>query len=68
MRDEHYGIPVPTAEQLQQRWEQSLAQFEMWTQIWRENPQLAKQSGHRVEELMMSLSAVQPRYANYVSV
>jgi hypothetical protein len=64
MRDEHYGIPVPTAEQLQQRWEQSLAQFEMWTQIWRDNPQLAKQAGKRVEELLMPIAQVQARYAN----
>ncbi len=63
MRDEHYGIPVPTAEQLQQRWEQSLAQFEMWTQIWRDNPQLAKQAGKRVEELLMPIAQVQARYA-----
>jgi hypothetical protein len=64
MRDEHYGIPVPTAEQLQERWEQSLAQFEMWTQIWRDNQQLAKQAGKRVEELLMPIAQVQARYAN----
>lgn len=63
MRDEHYSIPVPTAEQLQQRWEQSLAQFEMWTQIWRDNPVLAKQAGLRVEELLMPIAQVQARYA-----
>ena len=63
MRDEHYGIPVPTADQLQQRWEQSLAQFELWTQIWQDNPQIAKQAGKRVEELLMPLAQVQARYA-----
>lgn len=63
MRDEYYGIPAPTAEQLQQRWEQSLAQFEMWTQIWRDNPSLAKQAGSRVEELLMPIAQVQARYA-----
>lgn len=61
MRDEHYCAPVPTSEQLQQRWEQSLAQFEMWTQIWRDNPQLAKQAGKRVEELLMPIAQVQAR-------
>lgn len=64
MRDEHYGIPVPTAEQLQQRWEQSLSQFELWTQIWSDNPQLAKQAGRRVEELLMPLEQVRLRYAD----
>ncbi|NJS36843.1 MAG: hypothetical protein HC765_11190 [Brachymonas sp.] len=62
MRDEHYGISVPTAAQLQQRWEQSLAQFEMWALIWRDNPQIAKQAGARVEELLMPLAQVQARY------
>jgi hypothetical protein len=63
MRDEHYGISVPTAEELQLRWEQSLVQFEMWTQIWRDNPQLAKQAGSQVEELLMPLAQVQACYA-----
>jgi hypothetical protein len=62
MRDEYYGISVPTAEQLQQRWELSLAQFEMWAQIWRDNPQLVKQAGIRVEEMLMPLTEVQRRY------
>jgi hypothetical protein len=65
MRDEHYGIPVPTVEQLQQRWEQFSAQFEMWTQIWRANPQLAKQSGKRVEEMMAPVAEIYRRAANY---
>lgn len=62
MRDEHYGIPVPTAEQLQQRWEQSLVQFEMWKQIWRDNPELARQAGKRVQELMLPLADIHSRY------
>ena len=63
MRDEHYGIAVPTAEQSQERWEQSLAQFELWTQIWRDNPELAKQAGNRVEELLMPIAQVHATYA-----
>ena len=63
MRDDDYGIPVPTAEQLQRRWQQSLAQFEFWTQIWLDNPTLAKQAGTRVEELLMPLSQVQANNA-----
>ena len=66
MRDEHYGIPVPTAEQTETRWLQSLAQFELWTQIWRDNPQLAQQAGKRVQELMMPLETAQKNYAQFV--
>ena len=66
MNDAHYGIPVPTAQQIDERWQQSLAQFELWTQIWRDNPELAKQAGKRVQELMMPLSEVQQRYLQAV--
>ncbi len=66
MNDAHYEIPVPTAQQLDERWQQSLAQFELWTQIWRDNPELAKQAGKRVQELMMPLSEVQERYLRTV--
>ncbi len=62
MNDAHYGIAVPTAQQLQERWEQSLAQYELWTQIWRDNPDLAQLAGRRVQELMMPLAEVQKRY------
>jgi hypothetical protein len=51
---------------LQQRWEQFSAQFEMWTQIWRANPQLAKQSGKRVEEMMAPVAEIYRRAANYI--
>jgi hypothetical protein len=54
---------IPSAEVLEMRWQQVLSQFELWTQIWAENPELAKKSGTRVEELMMPLDAVQQRYA-----
>ncbi len=66
MNDAHYGISVPTAQQTEERWQQSLAQFELWTQIWRDNPELAKQAGKRVQELMMPLSEVQQRYLQAV--
>ena len=68
MRDSHYFIPTPTADQIEQRWQQSLAQFELWTQIWAENPDIAKRSGARVEELMMPIDAVRQRYAKSWSV
>lgn len=57
---------VPAAEVLQERWLNILAQFELWTQIWAANPELAKQAGTRVEELMMPIAAVQARYAGYL--
>lgn len=57
---------VPAAEVLQERWLNILAQFELWTQIWAANPELAKQAGTRVEELMMPLERVHARYAAYL--
>lgn len=44
------------------RWQQALAQFELWVSIWAENPQAARNAGPRVEELMMPLGQVQERY------
>ena len=58
----------PTADQVQERWLSALAQFELWTQIWAANPELAKKAGSRVEELMMPLEAVQLRYKDYFKV
>jgi hypothetical protein len=63
MNDAFYQIPVPSAEELDRRWQQSLAQFELWTQIWKDNPQLAMQAGQRVQELMMPIAEVQRIYA-----
>jgi hypothetical protein len=63
MNDAFYQIPVPSAEEIDQRWQQSLAQFELWTQIWKDNPQLAAQAGQRVQELMMPIAEVQRIYA-----
>ena len=54
---------TPTAAIVNERWINSLAQFELWTSIWSDNPQLAKNAGVRVEELMMPIEAVQHRYA-----
>ena len=54
---------APTAAIVNERWINSLAQFELWTGIWSANPQLAKSAGVRVEELMMPIEAVQHRYA-----
>ena len=53
----------PSAETVNERWLSALAQFELWTLIWSDNPQLAKKAGARVEELMMPIEAVQYRYA-----
>lgn len=57
------NLPVPTAEIVHERWINALSQFELWTGIWAENPRLVKNSGKRVEELMMSREMVQRRYA-----
>lgn len=54
---------VPTAEIVNERWLNVLSQFELWTGIWSESPQLAKKAGVRAEELMMPLEMVQRRYA-----
>jgi hypothetical protein len=67
MNDAFYRIPVPSAEEVEQRWQQSLAQFELWTQIWVKNPELAKRAGTRVEELMMPLEAVRERYTHILN-
>ena len=58
-------LPSLTAEIVNERWMNALAQFELWTSIWADNPQLAKRTGARVEELMMPLEAVQQRYAKH---
>ena len=52
-----------TADIVNERWICALAQFELWTSIWSDNPQLARNAGVRVEELMMPIEAVQHRYA-----
>ena len=46
------------------RWEQGLALFTTFTQIWMSNPELAKQAGCRVEELVKPLDEVRKRHAN----
>ena len=68
MFDLNSRVPTPSAEVLEERWQQHLAQFELWTQIWAENPDIAKRSGARVEELMMPIDAVRQRYAKSWSV
>ena len=54
---------APTEAIVNERWINSLAQFELWTGIWSANPQLAKSAGVRVEELMMPIEEVQHRHA-----
>ena len=56
-------LSAPNAEIMNERWNNALAQFELWTSIWSDNPQLARNAGVRVEELMMPIEAVQHRYA-----
>ena len=56
-----------SAEDAAKRWEQSLALFTTFTQIWMSNPLLAKQAGRRVQELVMPLDEVQKRHANDLS-
>ena len=57
------ALATPTAESVSEPCSNALAQFELWTSIWLENPQLAKSAGVRVEELMMPIEEVQHRYA-----
>ena len=59
---ESFGVlSMPTPDVVHERWVNALAQFELWTSIWSENPQLAKSAGVRVEELMMQLDEVRLR-------
>jgi hypothetical protein len=67
MNDAHYGIAVPSAQVLEERWQQSLAQFELWTEIWRDNPELARQAGKRVQELMLPLADIHLRYEHMLT-
>ena len=57
---------APDPEALHDRWLSILAQFDLWTQIWAANPELAKQAGSRVEELMMPIEAARVRYTGYL--
>jgi hypothetical protein len=50
---------IPSKAVLDERWQKSLAMFEMWTQIWRDNPSVLAKAGKKVRELMMPLDAVQ---------
>ncbi|MES2941446.1 MAG: hypothetical protein V4772_01100 [Pseudomonadota bacterium] len=44
------------------RWHQSLQLVSTFTEIWIQNPQLAKQAGRRVEEFVLPLVEVQKRH------
>jgi hypothetical protein len=55
---------TPSAEVVEARWQQSLALFELWTQLWAEQPSIAERAGVRVQELMSTIETVQRRYAD----
>ena len=57
----HDMIDAPTAAA---RWAQALSMFDFFVEVWRVNPQLAKQSGRRIEELMLPIAEVRRRHAN----
>jgi hypothetical protein len=57
-------LQTPSAEVVEARWQQSLALFELWTQIWAEQPSIADRSGVCVQELMSTIETVQRRYAD----
>jgi hypothetical protein len=59
----NHVIVQPSAQEIEERCSLAIAQFELWTQIWRDNPDLVKKAGRRVEELMMPLVDVQRLYA-----
>ena len=46
------------------RWQQSIELYSTFTEIWIHNPQLAKQAGRRVQELVLSIAEVQQRHVN----
>ncbi len=46
------------------RWQQSIELYSTFTEIWIQNPQLAKQAGRRVQEHVMAIAEVQQRHAN----
>lgn len=52
-------IDAPTAAA---RWAQALSLFETFVEIWGANPQLARQAGRRVEELMLPSDEVRRRH------
>lgn len=52
-----------SAEEASLRWDQSLALISTFTEIWLDNPQLARQAGRRVQEFVMPLAEVQRLHA-----
>ena len=55
---------IISAQDANLRWEQALALYSTFTEIWISNPQLAKQAGRRVQELMMPIDQVQQLHRN----
>jgi hypothetical protein len=55
---------VISAQDAKLRWEQALALYSTFTEIWISNPHLAKQAGRRVQELMMPIDQVQQLHRN----
>jgi hypothetical protein len=55
---------VISAQDANLRWEQALALYTTFTEIWNSNPQLAKQAGRRVQELMLPIDQVQHLHRN----
>lgn len=49
---------LPSKAMLDERWQKSLAMFEMWTQIWSDNPSVLARANQKVRELMMPLEQV----------
>ena len=50
-----------------ERWQKSLAIFELSLQMWRDNPALPKKSGRRVEEFMMPIEAARLQHLHDLS-
>jgi hypothetical protein len=69
MPDTTRALPrqAPSPDEVQARWQRSLALFELWARIWAEQPDIARRSGQRVEELMMPIDAVWARYIQWWS-
>lgn len=65
MSEMKYSTPkLISAQDAYHRWEQALALYSTFTEIWISNPQLAKQAGCRVQELMMPIDQVQQLHLN----
>ncbi|RYX95850.1 MAG: hypothetical protein EOO28_10610 [Comamonadaceae bacterium] len=58
----HRCVSTISDSQAMERWEQSLQLLDTFTQIWLDNPKLARQAGSRVQEFVMPLEEARERH------